>query len=275
MPEATPELRLAAVAIAATGVLLSACEREPPPAPPPAAPPEAEAEAAPVVAPPPALDRAGLLRSMESAASDYTAGRPAEGETLAGRRFVLRQAFGCEDPAPGAGAAAEGVGRWSWATDRKTIQVSLAPGDWTDSPLIAGGADSWEAVEGFWLARPWLRSEGCPGVAADPLASGPGEPSPQTMGVAAVYETDSSRLGRRNGRAYSFAVRGDDDRPPSPAGGYRLVLEGRLTAFNDGRAIRCHTSRPDQRPVCIAAALVDRVAFEDAGGRLLKEWRAG
>jgi hypothetical protein len=63
------------------------------------------------------------------------------------------------------------------------------------------------------------------------------------VGLAAVHEQDSSRLGRRNGRAYSFVVRGEGDQPAvAPAGGYRLVLEGRLTAFADGRAIHCRTA---------------------------------
>ena len=63
--------------------------------------------------------------------------------------------------------------------------------------------------------------------------------------------------------------------PPAPTGGYRLILEGRMSAFADGRAIRCRASSPDQRPVCIGAVQLDRVAFEDAGGAVLSEWRPG
>jgi hypothetical protein len=95
------------------------------------------------------------------------------------------------------------------------------------------------------------------------------------MGLAAVFEADGSRLGRRNGRAYSFGVRGENDQPAAvPPGGYRLVLEGRMAAFSDGRAIRCRAASPDQRPVCIGAVRLDRVAFEDAQGAVLSEWRA-
>jgi hypothetical protein len=61
----------------------------------------------------------------------------------------------------------------------------------------------------------------------------------------------------------------------APENGYRLVIEGRFSSFADGRAIRCYSSSIDQAPVCIAAAEVDRVAFEDADGKLLKEWREG
>ena len=96
------------------------------------------------------------------------------------------------------------------------------------------------------------------------------------MGLASVFEADGSRLGRRNGRAYEHTVRGVDDQPAvAPVQGYRLVLEGRLAAFPEGRSIRCRGSGPDQRPVCIAAVQIDRVAFEDAAGALLSEWRGG
>jgi hypothetical protein len=277
MPEPTVSLHPSVVALAASALLLTACQREKAAEP---APPAPAATETPVVsiAPPQTLDRAGLLQAMDIAASAYAAGKDPGGDTLVGRRFVVRQAFGCTGPTPPAveESAGTGLAGWSWGDQRRTLQLSLTPGDWSDSPLIAGGADSWEAAEGFWLPRPWLRAEGCPGALGDPLASGPAAPSPQTAGLAAVFEEGGSRLGRRKGRAYSFTVRGEGDQPPpAPTGGYRLILEGRMSAFADGRAIRCRASSPDQRPVCIGAVQLDRVAFEDAGGAVLSEWRPG
>lgn len=268
--------RLPVVALAASGLILTACQGESEKTPPP--PPATEPDAAPAPPPPPVLSRADLIQAAEAAASAYAAGGGPDRDSLSGRRFSVRQVFGCQGPAPVAAedAPGDGLGRWSWGAERKTLRLSLTPGDWTQSALIAGGSADWEAVEGFWLNRPWLRVEGCPAGQGDPLASGPVAPSPQTVGLAAVHEQDSSRLGRRNGRAYSFVVRGEGDQPAvAPAGGYRLVLEGRLTAFADGRAFRCRASSPDQRPVCIAAAQIDRVAFEDAAGAVLSEWRPG
>lgn len=278
MLEPTVLLRLSAVALAATAFLLSGCEREEAATPPPpsAAPPAAEPVAAPA-APAPTLDRAGLLQAMDAAASAYAAGLAPE-VSLAGRRFIIRQAFGCagETPPPVETAPANGLAAWSWGPRRESLRLVMAPGDWTESALLAGGADSWEAAEGFWMSRPWLRAEGCPGVGGDPLASGPVAPSPQSVGLAAVFEEDGSRLGRRNGRAYEFTVRGEgDEAPAAPVGGYRLVLEGRMTAFADGRAIRCRAASADQRPVCIGAVHLDRVAFETANGATLSEWRVG
>ena len=132
---------------------------------------------------------------------------------------------------------------------------------------------------GFWLTRPWMRTGDCPvsreespepqDPAIAPLAS-----PPRTDGVAAMFEREGSRLGRRDGKAFTFTVR---DAIPSDAQmtGYRLLIEGRFTAFSSGRAIRCSSRGLDDRPVCIAAAEVDRVAFETADGKLLREWRPG
>ena len=277
MLEPTVLLRPGAVALAASVLLLAGCQRKEAANPsPPARPAPAETAVAPV-APAPTLDRAGLLLAMDEAASAYAAGRSADVSSV-GRRFVVRQAFGCsgETAAPVVTACEGGLAAWSWGPRRESLRLVMAPGDWTDSALLAGGADSWEAVEGFWLSRPWLRADGCPGVAGDPLASGPVAPSPQSVGLAAVFEADGSRLGRRNGRAYEFTVRGDGDQAPAaPVGGYRLVLEGRMAAFADGRAIRCRAASADQRPVCIGAVRLDRVAFETADGEILSEWRVG
>ncbi|WP_269714761.1 hypothetical protein [Caulobacter sp. NIBR2454] len=271
-------LCLPMVVLAASAFALSACERQQEAmAPEPQSPPVAAVSPTPPQPPQPVVDRAALLEAMSVAASAYAAGQEPAGEGLAGRRFVVRQVFGCGGPAPprAADAPGDGVGRWSWSQDRKAVQIDLAPADWSGSALIEGGDQSWEAAEGFWLLRPWQLSGGCPAVTADPLASEPARPSPQSAGIAAVFDESSSRLGRRNGRAYTTALRGEDGAPPATTGGYRLVLEGRFTAFASGRAVRCRAASPDQRPVCIAAARVDRVAFEDASGAVLSEWRAG
>lgn len=274
-PVASP--RPSVVALAAALLLLGACQREdatPAPAPAPVETRTPVVTAAPV----PALDRAALLQAMDAAASAYAGGQQAGGQqtgapSLVGRRFVVRQAFGCAGPSTDS-AIGDGRAGWAWADQGKAIKLTMAPGDWLTSPLIADGAASWEAAEGFWLTRPWLRAEGCPSAQTPPPVGGP--VSPQTLGLVAVFTEDDSRMGRRNGRAYEFTVRGEDDQPPvAPPGGYRMVLEGRMAAFTDGRAIRCRADGPDQRPVCIGAVRLDRVAFEDAQGAVLSEWRGG
>lgn len=259
---------------------LAACGR---PAPPPA-PPAPSAAAAPVALPRAALDRAELIEALDAAASDYAAGRANAGADLSGRRFAIRQAFGCAGPME----PSPGVGGWRWGDRHQTIEIALTPADWRGAPQFAQAGAAWEEVEGFWLPRPWLRDEGCPAARAatpapaatdatpeanaDPLAP-PVLSGVQTAGLAAVFAHGGSRAARRDGKPFTFTLRGDDTGLSAPASGYRLVLEGRLAAFPDGGPIRCHANGPDQRPVCIAAAEVDRVAFEDSEGKLLREWR--
>lgn len=270
-------LRLSPVlAMAGAGLLLSQCDR--PDTPPIEAEPVAEPPPAPVIPAPAALTRAELLAAVSRAASAYASGEPAAGpDPLVGRPFAIRLPFGCGGPQPAASdGAGDGLAQATWGPERRTIQLSLTPGDWMSTALVsttAGGSD-WEAVEGFWVARPWLGAETCSGVRADPLQSGQGAPSPQTVGLAAVFKADESRVGRRNGRAYAFTVRAEGDAPlTAPANGFRAVVEGRLAAFPGGQAIRCRASGPDQRPVCIAAIQLDRVAFTTAAGEVLSEWR--
>lgn len=272
MLETIASPRSSIIALAASLLALAACQREPQPAPPPAAKPETPPVVS--VAPAPVLDRAGLLQAMDIAASAFVAGREVGGASLAGRRFVVRQAFGCGAPSEAAEAAADGLAAVAWAKDRQSLKFSLAPADWLQSGVVGGDDSGLEAVEGFWLARPWLRTEACPAMAGG--ASTSDQPSPQTVGLAAVFKPNGARTGRRNGRAYEFTLRGEDGQPPVPsAQGYRLVLEGRMTTFADGRAIHCRAAAADQRPVCIGAVQLDRVAFEDADGLMLSEWRDG
>lgn len=224
-----------------------------------------------------ALSRGELVSAADRAASLYAAGEvPARADPLVGRTVSLKIAFGCGGPAMPESPAVAGLAQWSWGSNGKTIELTMTPGDWAGSALIAGTGDApdWEAVEGFWISRPWLASEGCPAILQstreDPIAS------PQTLGLAAVFEKGGSRIARRNGRAYAFTVRSIGGTPLKvPQQGYRLILEGRITSFPDGRAFRCRAANPDQRPVCVFATKLDRVAFEDADGATLSEWRPG
>ncbi|MBF0666187.1 MAG: hypothetical protein IR159_11730 [Brevundimonas sp.] len=270
-------VRLPVAVAAAVGLLTAACQRD---AEPPTAPPQPAQPAARTPEPvlrDAALDRRGLLAAVDQAAAAYAAGAAASGQDpLAGRQFDVRLAFGCEGAeAPPADGAGDGLARWSWGPERESIRLSLTPGDWSRSALITGsGQAQWEAVEGFWVARPWMTAEGCPSLRPDPLASGPVAPSPQTVGLAAVFETGGSRLGRRNGRAYSHAIRQAGDAPLIALdAGYRVRLQGRVAAFPDGQAIHCRANNPNQRPVCVAAVQLDRVAFETPTGETLSEWR--
>lgn len=276
----------ATAALTLSALSLASCDRSEPVANtadiPAAAPADANETAAPVVPLPlPPLTRGDLVNAAAAAASRFAQGEASpDSDPLVGRNFAVRIPFGCTGPTVVDASATEGSGLpgWSWSADRKAIQLRMTPSDWTDSALLAkaGAPDTWEAVEGFWLPRPWLTGETCPAVQADPLQTGTPPASPQTIGLAAAFEKGGSRLGRRNGRAYEHSIRGEGDAAPTPpADGFRLRLEGRIASYPSGRAIECSASGPDQRPICIVAIRLDRVAYEDAEGATLSEWRPG
>ena len=264
--------------------VLSQCDRgedAPEPGPVPAIT-EVEPPTPSLPRPRPALDRAAILAALDQAASDYASGAPAAGaDPLVGRPFALVSAFACEPllDAAALNGLPDGVARAGWGPERRTIQLSLRPGDWLQSALMAdqGQAGQWEAVEGFWLTRPWQRSETCPAVSRDPLSGEAGAPDVQTAGIAAVFGSDASRIGQRNGRAYVHTIRPSDDEEAlvRPSAGYRSRVEGRVAAFPNGRAVRCRASGPDRRPVCVMAVTLDRFAFTTAEGAVLSEWRPG
>ncbi len=230
--------------------------------------------------PRPPLDRGALIAAAGEAASRYARGvRVSESDTLVGRAFTLRLPFGCAGAAgsprpPGLAGVAPG--------EEGAARLELAPADWTEVAWLRDG-EGVERIEGYWIERPWLLTSECPAVAADPLQGGAA--SPQTLGIAQFHGEADSRINRRDGRPYSFVVRppakaatpapAAGPAPAPAAAGYTLLMSGRIGSFPDGRAIRCRANGPAERPVCVVAVQLDRVAFETQAGTLLSDWRTG
>lgn len=274
------------------------------------APPSEPAAPSPSLAPAPnSLGRAEMVAALALAASAHSAGaQPEAGSTLAGRIFSLRLPFGCFGPADAASVGAlalvgDGLASWTRTTDGRGHVLTLKPLDWTRSGLVTppGVEPTWEAVDGFWIARPWLAEDVCPTPAAslevapapapavtpETRAATSAETAPEglqraaanraapfTAGLAAIRPAGASRLGQRPGQTFTHTVRATGDAPlAAPPQGYRLVLEGRIGRFPDGRAVRCSGDNPNRRPVCVAAVALDQVAFETASGVRLAQWR--
>lgn len=292
--------RLAApLALAAALPLLTWCQRPPEPAAP------AEPAPPPTVVLDSTLNRAALLAALTEAGTALADGQTRDA-ALTGRTVSVRLPFGCGGAATVTGEAG-GLPRLVRNADG-SLTLTVTPEDLVASSLVPatreGAVDKWEAVEGFWIARPWSGLDACPASTA-PVALVPA-PSPlqtsdktpaegkttatkmvedvvtpplvqpeRSAGLAAVFEAGGSRLGRRQGQAYVHVIRGEKGVAPTPAPrGYALRLEGRLTAFADGKAVHCVQKDAESRPVCIAALRLDRLAFEDgATGALLSEWR--
>lgn len=219
-----------------------------------------------------ALGRVELIKAAREASGAYAAqlAVPSENIALAGRRFVLRLPFGCNGPVQDA----EELGRAGWHYDpaTQTLRAQVTPEVWTESPwALAASGQSFEAAEGFWIARPWSPTDSCPVQSAGAL---PDQPSPaQTFGIARFFEPGSSRAARRNGEAYRFSKKVAPEQAPG-AQGLRLVIEGRLSADPSRQPIGCWAASPDMRPVCVFNARFDRVAVTDASGQtVFSEWR--
>lgn len=252
----------------ASAALVVACSQpaEPAKAPAPEQPP-------PVISLPPAptqapvLTRADLLAGVAQAASAHGAGStyPKAVAELAGRRFALTMPFGCDGPAEaGAGAS------YTLDSAGRALKLSARPEQWTDTgwKQVFGDLGEVEALEGFWLRRPWLLESACP--AKFPTLPG-ALPSPETVGLVRVFEAEGSRLLRRGDRPYEITRKVNPETPP-PTDGFRLVLEGRIAGAK-GQPVRCRSARPDQRPACLVAVEFDRVAIEDPQGETLAQWR--
>lgn len=220
--------------------------------------------------PQPELDRAALLAAVARAASAHAAGTAdtaLQGE-LDGRRFTLKLRFGCGGPSQ-AGAL-----RWSYDEDEQALTVAATPDIDTDSPLFAQpGADGpIEAVEGFWIPRPWILGDACPAGGEGEAAAPPARRS--SVGIAQYFTAEDSRVQRRSGRAYQIVRRAEPAIAPSGEG-FTLVLHGRLRRWPEGNAIRC-AGPTGERPTCIISAELDRVAFENPEtGLTIAEWSGG
>lgn len=296
--------RLAApLAVAAALPFLAWCQRPPEPAAP-----EAPAPETPTVVLDSTLNRAALLAALTEARAATADGRPRDA-ALNGRTVSVRLPFGCQG-AGGADHVEAGLPSVVRSADG-ALMLTITPEDLSASALIgvsgansdgaapADATEKWEAIEGFWIARPWSGLETCaPRRAAaavttteedaapdkapndktlsdTPDATAPLNKPERSAGLAAVMESGGSRLGRRQGQAYVHVIRGEKGAVATPApGGYALRLEGRLTAFADGKAVHCVQQDAESRPVCVAALRLDRLAFEEgATGAVLSEWR--
>lgn len=251
---------------------------------------EAPATDLPKVARPnPPIDRAGLLAAVAEAASAAASGAaiPTEPRVKDGQQFEIRIRFGCRGPS--ANLPREWLG-WSYDAQSRTVRVRARPTISADEPLVARLGDGFEAVEGFWIPRPWLLQPACPATAAietavaqpEPEPSGdpavkPSEPVPTAprIGIAQFFTSTDSRTGRRDNRAYE-AVRQLAEGQAIGSQGFNLVLSGRLRALPGRGVIECVASNADSPPECLVSAQFQRAWIEQPETRdVIAEWGGG
>lgn len=231
----------------------------------------------PVVEPP--LGREALIHAVLRAGSALALQQDdrADQAALDGRPFSLRMRFGCA----GEQARDDAARGWGFDEKRRVLRIRVEA-DITGGveDFIPAEASGFEAVEGFWLSRPWLVEAACPPpstVRDGTQAAGSGtteQSAPRLIGLAQFYSDTDARTHRAR-RGYEATAVLPDGVAPS-ASGYDLWLTGRLKRQADGRVILCRSERADAQPSCIVSVEFDRVAITPAGSdEAIASWTAG
>lgn len=300
--------RLSLNLLAASAVAVAACQQQEPAADTNAAE-EPVLNLPAVPRPQPPIDRLALLAVVAQAASATASGAemPETVRALDGRKFEIRIRFGCRGPVRELGDHWLG---WSFDPEDRRIRVQAKPTISKDDRLVGQIAgDAFEAVEGFWLPRPWLLPPVCPAGAAvqTPADEAPervsergqqrqppdrqeaeleqtedsddqqGEPvpTPPRIGIAQFFTDEDPRTGRRNSRPYQASHTLAEGKAISSQG-YDLVLSGRLRALPDRGVIGCVARGPDSPPECVVSSEFLRVWIEQPGtGDVIAEWGGG
>jgi hypothetical protein len=234
----------------------------------------------PIPVPQPPMSREQLLVATLRAASAFTAGT-GDGDlqkSLANKAYEFRVRFGCDGP--GKAGTEEPFG-WTYDPKTRALKVRATPALSLKDPAVkAVAGEAFETVEGFWLRRPWLLTAACPredeGGAADAIAKteSPAQSPAQLVGIAQFFTAAGPRTMRRSGRPYDATKKLDTDQPP--AGGFDLVLTGRLAALPDGRVIACTRSPTDEQPACLISVEFGKVSIERADTHeQLAQWGSG
>ena len=220
--------------------------------------------AAPIIAlPPPALPtptpplgRGDLLAAARAAVSAFAASGPSPAGVaeLVGRRFELRLPFGCDGPAP-----ADTALGWRYDPDRGILRVRAVPAHLDPTVWRPGEESGVDAIEAFWIARPWTESEVCPPAGA----SAPTAVAEHTLGIAQFHRADDPRAVRGEGDGFEAMLRVAPE-ALDLSRGLRLRLTGRVASVPGAAGpFLCRAPNPAERPVCLLAVSLDRVAVEN------------
>lgn len=249
--------------------------------PPPPVTNEAVSVPTPPEVPPPAeprtLERAHLAALAGQAADATASGTPIPNsvQEAVGRQFDLELPFGCGGPASAMDAAPLS---WSYDEAAEVLRISVQPTSWRAADWgIAAGAGI-EAVEGFWIARPWSSRGTCPPRTAQTAVAGtePVTLPGQTLALAQFVGGDARREALRGERPFEV-VRRLPRAALDASRGFRLRLLGRIGRVPGGGPVRCvQPAGIEQRPICVIAVTLAEVRIENAAtGAVLATWPVG
>lgn len=245
-------------------------------APPPAEPVTVSSptpQPSPTSQPARMLDRADIISIAAQAADALASGEPLPEDVraMANRRFELALPFGCDGPAI---ESSQAPLRWRYDEGAEVLRLHVAPTSWTPAEWDVGVNTPIEAVEGFWLARPWSSDAVCP--ARSPAAPAGTEPVTlpgQTLAVAQFFTGSDRRAALRDDRPFETVQRVPLSQFDA-ARGFRLLLTGRIDRVPGGDPVRCiQPAGIEQRPICVVAVVLDEVRIENPiGSKVLATW---
>lgn len=220
-----------------------------------------------------ALGRADLISMAAQAADALASGAPLPDDVraMANRRFELALPFGCAGPV---GESSQDPLRWRYDEGEAVLRLHVAPTSWAPADWSVGGSTPIEAVEGFWLARPWSSDAVCPPRAhAAPTGTEPVTLPGQTLAVAQFFTDGDRRAALRDDRPFETVQRMPPDQFDGSRG-FRLVLTGRIDRVPGGGPVRCvQPAGIEQRPICVVAVALDEVRIENPiGPKVLATW---
>jgi len=220
----------------------------------------------------PTLGRRDLIAAAAAARDATASGRdlPNANKELVDRAFEIRLPFGCKGPGPDDWAG------WVYNSATKALRLTAHVEEWDRLPWInrIAGSMAFDAVEGFWMRRPWTSAESCPQPPeTDPEGDPATKPASQSLGIAQFFAPGSARTLRRGTRPYAYTLKVAE--PVADAlREYALVIKGRVANFDDGQPVHCWNSASDSPPICLIAVEFTNIAFEDpSDGKILAEWQ--
>lgn len=268
---------VAAITVGALGFYLGRSTAPKPPEPAPAASASPAPSPSPTSEPQEMLDRSDLVALAHRASDTLASGEtlPAELRQAVNRRFELAIPFGCTGPA---GDNSPARLRWSYNEAEEALRLHVASIDWRPAEWGLGARENIEAIEGFWITRPWSSAETCPERVGQAMATGmePVTLPGQTVAVAQFFTGDDRRGAQRDGRPFESVQRVPADEFDASRG-FRLLLTGRIDRVPGGGPVRCiQPAGIEQRPICVVAVTFDEVRIENPlSNEVLATWPIG
>jgi len=218
----------------------------------------------------PALNRGGIIALADRAADAFASGAPLPKAVVeaADRRFEVSLPFGCSGAS---GGSSRHPFQWQYDEEAGTLRIRVEPSTWLPRDWNLAAGSGGEAIEGFWVTRPWSSSDSCPPTSGHAAAIG-AEPVTlpgQTLAMAQFFTSGEGHETRPFELVRRVAAEDFD-----ASRGYRIRLTGRVARVPGNGPVQCvQPAGIEQRPICVVAVRINDIRLENsATGEVLATW---